>query len=344
MKKTSSIATLFMTVAMAMLTACGGDDPTPGGGNGGGGNNGGNSESGGGSNLKQVQLRLADPTIFLDDDGTYYLYGTSSDNGFEVYKSTDLDTWQGPCGNAAGGYCLVKGSSFGDKWFWAPQVFKRGDTYYMAYCANEQLAIATSTSPAGPFRQKQLAQIPAGFREIDPFIYFDDDGKTYIYHVREVDCNAIWVAEMNDDMTQINEKTATLCIKANTEGWENTSRSSWSVAEGPTVVKLDGTYYLFYSCNSYESPDYAVGVATATSPTGPWTKPDASIINKTIIGQNGTGHGDLFKDKDGQWQYVFHTHNNATTVQSRKTAIVQLEYTGTGFKVKSGTFRYLYHY
>ncbi len=109
---------------------------------------------------------------------------------------------------------------------------------------------------------------------------------------------------------------------------------------GPTVVKLDGTYYMFYSCNDYQLPTYAVGVATAKSPTGPWTKPAAPIISRDNIGQNGTGHGDLFRDKDGHWQYVFHTHNNSTTVQTRKTAIVQLEYTGTGFKVADGTFRY----
>lgn len=148
---------------------------------------------------------------------------------------------------------------------------------------------------------------------------------------------------MNADLTKIDESTVELCIKAAPEGWENTERRSGGVAEGPTVVKLDGTYYMFYSCNDYQLPTYAVGVATAKSPTGPWTKPAAPIISRDNIGHNGTGHGDLFRDKDGHWQYVFHTHNNSTTVQTRKTAIVQLEYTGTGFKVADGTFRYLMH-
>lgn len=341
--KTTRFTTLLALFATALLSACGGDDPStnPNPNPGAGGASGG-SGSGTGT-VAMAQLRLADPTIFPDDDGTYYLYGTSSDSGFEVYKSTDLVTWEGPCGKTSGGYCLVKGSSYGSKWFWAPQVFKRGDTYYMAYCADEHLAIATSDSPMGPFRQQQLAQIPAGMREIDPFVFFDDDGKTYMYHVREVDSNSIYVGEMNADLTKIDESTVELCIKAAPEGWENTDRRSWGVAEGPTVVKLDGTYYMFYSCNDYQLPTYAVGVATAKSPTGPWTKPAAPIISRDNIGQNGTGHGDLFRDKDGHWQYVFHTHNNSTTVQTRKTAIVQLEYTGTGFKVADGTFRYLMH-
>ena len=283
--KTTRFTTLFALLATALLSACGGDDPStnPNPNPGAGGASGG-SGSGTGT-VAMAQLRLADPTIFPDDDGTYYLYGTSSDNGFEVYKSTDLVTWEGPCGKTSGGFCLVKGSSYGSKWFWAPQVFKRGDTYYMAYCADEHLAIATSDSPMGPFRQQQLAQIPAGMREIDPFVFFDDDGKTYMYHVREVDSNSIYVGEMNADLTKIDESTVELCIKAAPDGWENTECRSWGVAEGPTVVKLDGTYYMFYSCNDYQLPTYAVGVATAKSPTGPWTKPAAPIISRDNIGQ-----------------------------------------------------------
>ena len=37
-------------------------------------------------------------------------------------------------------------------------------------------------------------------------------------------------------------------------------------------MKKGDTYYLIYSANHYESKDYAVGYATASSPKGPWTK------------------------------------------------------------------------
>lgn len=335
MKRSNIIISAAMTLLAAFaLASCGGDDgpnPHPGTGEG---------KPGDGS--LGVQIRLADPTIFCDDDGTYYLYGTSSDYGFEVYKSTDLEKWTGPCGKASGGFCLIKGQSFGSRWFWAPQVFKRGDKYYMAYCADEQLAIAEADSPLGPFKQQSLAQIPAGMKEIDPFVFFDDDGKVYMYHVREISNNSIYVGEMNEDLTKIDENTVEQCITASA-GWENTDGRSWSVAEGPTVVKLDDTYYMFYSANDYQLPTYAVGVATAPSPKGPWTKPAQPIISRDNMKWNGTGHGDLFKDADGNWQYVFHTHNNATTVQTRKTAIVQLEFTENGFQTVDDTFRFLMH-
>jgi len=172
---------------------------------------------------KKEILTEADPTIFLDDDGTYYLYGTgsNSDYGFYVYQSKDLNTWQGPVGNA-NGLCLTGATSFGTTGFWAPQVFKKGDTYYMFYTANEQIAVAKSNSPKGPFTQDNKSTITIPGKAIDPFVFFDTDGKAYLYHVRLQEGNRIFVAEMTDDLMCINEETATECIHA-TEQWENTA-------------------------------------------------------------------------------------------------------------------------
>ena len=333
--------TLFSFILSAMLLlSCGGDDHTNSGSGTGNGESGGGTS--GGSTSVGVPIKLADPTIFRDNDGTYYLYGTSSDIGFEVYKSTDLEHWSGPCGKATGKFALSKEDSFGEKWFWAPQVFSYGNRYYMAYCADEHLAIASADSPLGPFKQTSKAQIPASMRQIDPFVFFDDDGKIYIYHVREVDSNSIYVAELSNDFTTMNESTAKPCVKAASEGWENVSKSTWPVAEGPTVVKMGDTYYMFYSANGYTDAAYAVGVATAKSPLGPWTKPSSPLISTSVIGYNGTGHGDLFTDNDGNLQYVMHTHYSNTEVAPRRTGIVTLQFNDGAFHVKDKSFRYLY--
>ena len=64
--------------------------------------------------------------------------------------------------------------------------------------------------------------------------------------------------------------------------------------EGPTVVKLDDLYYLFYSANHFKNIDYAVGYATSTSPYGPWKKhANNPIIHRSIVHENGSGHGDI---------------------------------------------------
>lgn len=286
------------------------------------------------------QIHLADPTVFCDN-GTYYLYGTSpvSDNGFWVYTSTDLQHWSGPAG-AVDGYAL-RGNTYGTQGFWAPQVFKKDGRYAMAYTANEQIAIAWADSPLGPFVQDEPAMIPAKTKEIDPFVFHDDDGKTYMYHVRLIGGNRIYVAEMNDDLRSMKEETARECIAVNDKGWENTAEGKWGVSEGPTVVKLDGTYYMFYSCNDFRSIDYAMGYATAKSPLGPWKKHKKPIVSRHLTGENGTGHGDLFRDGDGRWMYVLHTHNSNSKVNPRRTAMVELVKKGKKFEMVPGSLRYV---
>ena len=79
-------------------------------------------------------IYLADPTVF-EDEGMYYLYGTKGDNtikgsGFLVYTSKDLKHWEGPVGSSDG-FALKKGDAYGNKGFWAPQIFKHKAKYYL---------------------------------------------------------------------------------------------------------------------------------------------------------------------------------------------------------------------
>ncbi|WP_145856441.1 glycoside hydrolase family 43 protein [Pedobacter suwonensis] len=265
-------------------------------------------------------LYLADPTIFVDK-GNYYLYGTSSDRGFLVYVSKDLKTWKRKAGND--GFALKKGDVFGNKGFWAPQVFKRKNTYYMAYTADEQIAVALSKSPLGPFKQETLKAISGTGKQIDPFVFTDTDGKNYLYHVKLDRGNRIFVTELKADFSDIIPETAQPCLTG-TEPWENTAKTDWPVTEGPTVLKKNNVYYLFYSANDFRNPDYAVGYATSSSPKGPWVKYAGNpVISKKLLKINGTGHGDFFTDKNGALQYVFHTHHNNQKVSPRATAIIK---------------------
>jgi xylan 1,4-beta-xylosidase len=287
----------------------------------------------------------ADPTIFYDK-GTYYLYGTNdrnADSGFKVFVSKDLQNWQ--LSKANNGWALTKGSAYGTKGFWAPQVFYYKHKYYMAYTANEQIAIAQSDSPEGPFTQNIIQPIDTSVKEIDPFVFIDTNGKIYLYHVRLQNGNRIFVAQLNDSLSAIVPNTAHECISAvnNPQQWENTKKVTWTVTEGPSVIKRATNYYLFYSANDFRNPDYAVGYATAGSPEGPWIKHNNNpIISRQLTGINGTGHGDLFKDKTNNWWYVLHTHYNDTVAGPRKTAIFQLGFNAPGnVVVDTSSFRYL---
>ncbi|NDW08691.1 glycoside hydrolase family 43 protein [Dysgonomonas sp. 520] len=271
--------------------------------------------------MSKIPIELADPTIFYKD-GTYYLYGTSHEDGILVYTSTDLTEWEGPKG-ATNGLALSKENSFGSKWFWAPQVFERDGKFYLVYTADEHIAIAQSDSPLGPFRQETPTKISGKNRQIDPYLFFDDNGKIYLYYVKLDNGNKLYVSEMKNDLSDIKPETTRFCIEAAPNTWEDTENADWKVAEGPTIIKHNELYYFFYSANDFRNKDYAVGYATAKSPYGPWKKYEGNpIISKENIGINGVGHGDFFKDANNNWKYVFHTHQSDTIVDKRKTAIV----------------------
>lgn len=276
------------------------------------------------SAAQQPAIFLADPTIFADN-GKYYLYGTSSSEGFLFYESADLKTWS-LAEDSSRRLALKRGDAFGSAGFWAPQVFKHGNSYYMAYTANEQIAIAKAAGPAGPFRQNAPLPLSGSGKQIDPFLFFDQDGKIYLYHVKLQNGNRIFVAEMKPDLSDVVPGTEKECISS-TEGWENTAGAGWPVAEGPTVLKHKNLYYLVYSANDFRNKDYAVGYATSGSPTGPWKKYTGNpVISRHTVRQNGSGHGDVFYDKDGNMYYVLHTHRSDDRVSPRATAVVALRF------------------
>ena len=268
----------------------------------------------------------ADPTIFYHQ-GTYYLYGTKEEDanlGFEVYQSKDLEEWTGPVG-ANNGFALVKADVFGDVGFWAPQVWYEDGKFYIAYTANENIAIATSDSPLGPFKQSQQKPLIAEGKQIDPFIFKDKDGKKYLFHVKLQDGNRIFVAELNEDYSGIKKETLKESIHAILP-WENVDNVAWPVSEGPTVIPYNGLYYLFYSTNDFRNPKYAVGVAVSDNVYGPWQKIEENpLLSVHNTKWSGTGHGDVFKHGD-KWYYVFHTHFSAQKVGPRRTAIVPFSF------------------
>lgn len=275
------------------------------------------------------KVEIADPTIFWDGK-QYLMFGTEAppQQGIPVLSSSDLTHWQ-PISGKVQSYALHKDhSTFGDRGFWAPQVLKHDDQYLMAYTANEKIAIATSPNAQGLFQQKHQSSIDNNTRQIDPFVFFDDDGKAYLYHVRLNKGNHIWVAELTSDLSQIKPETLKKCLSVKPKTWEHTLLHRGKVVEGPTVLKHKETYYLIYSANHFKSDDYAVGYATAPTPFGPWTRSENSpIIHRSIVkGFDGTGHGDFFYDQNQTLRYVFHAHASKQQVHPRQTLIVEAEF------------------
>jgi beta-xylosidase len=273
------------------------------------------------------EIFFADVTIYIEN-GKYYLTGSKGNSeplGFAVLESKDLKTWKVPAASKDSlGMILTKGDhTFGTKGFWAPQIFKESGTYYLTYTANEQTVLAQSKSLLGPYKQKEIAPIDGSEKNIDSYIFKDDDGKYYLYSVRFNNGNYLWVAEFDLKSGKIKPETLTKCFDQ-TQPWEATPNyKSAPVMEGPTVIKLKNKYYLFYSANHFMNVDYSVGYAVSDSPYGSWVKyKNNPIIHRSTVGENGSGHGDLFEGLDGQLYYTYHVHFDEKQVSPRTTRIV----------------------
>ena len=103
--------------------------------------------------------------------------------------------------------------------------------------------------------------------------------------------NYIWVGELELQKGEIKSGTLKQCLDC-TEPWENTANYiSNPIMEGPSVIKLKDTYYLFYSANHFMNIDYAVGYAIASSPLGPWKNFHGyPIFHRNILVDNFSGH------------------------------------------------------
>ncbi len=273
------------------------------------------------SHLSQVPL--ADPFILLDGD-TYYAYGTHASNGIEVYTSTDLLTWE------CQGLALDKKNTTETQWFWAPEVYKRGDTYYMYYSANEHLFVATSASPTGPFVQHGgylLEPLIGDEKCIDSTVFTDEDGKMYLFFVRFTDGNVIWSCDLADDGLAPAEETTLRRVAAASVAWE---KKLGKVAEGPFVLRHDGKYYMTYSANDYQSPWYGVGYSTATDIRRGWTKYRNNPIVQNVEGLYGTAHPSFYTDKEGRLRIVFHAHHSSGAIHPRMMYIGSMAFDDDG--------------
>ncbi|MDR1865821.1 MAG: glycoside hydrolase family 43 protein [Bacteroidales bacterium] len=276
-------------------------------------------------------IPLADPFI-LHHNGVYYAYGTRNADvgkGYSAYISHDLVRWRRHSSPA-----LDKKDCYGESGFWAPEVYYRREnsTFYMFYTADEHICVATAASPLGPFTQEVKQSMHAD-RGIDNTLFVDEDGKAYLFFVRFTGGNVIWGAELEDDWKTIRTGTLKQCIATAADGWE---RVQGQIAEGPSVFRHNGVYYLLYSANHYQSQDYAVGYATAASPLGTWTKAAENPILRRPAGQVGSGHGAKFVDVNGNLRYVFHTHFSTESIAPRKMYITDMSIDPSGKVTMSG--------
>ncbi len=280
----------------------------------------------------------ADPFVLLYED-QYYMYCTiendrilkdhrsfdtsiGNQDGFYVYQSADLIHWENK------GFCLKKEDVIGEKWFWAPEVLYHNGKFYMVYAAEEHMAVAVADNPLGPFKQEEKRWLYEG-KAIDGHMFVDDDGTVYLYYVRVHDGNRIYVARLSEDLLHMEEVYEDCLLEAEEE-WETIDSS---VVEGPAVLKHKGIYYLTYSANHTRCIDYAVGVATARNPLGPFKKFCGNPILHRKGAFVGVGHHSFTTSKDGKTLLcAYHCHSgNKENFKPRKFCMNTAEFVASEY-------------
>lgn len=236
---------------------------------------------------------LADPAVIFYD-GTYYLYATgevNGDNGTCVHTSTNLVDWR------RGPVVFQPGQPH----VWAPDVWRdpASGRFYLYYTVNQTVGVADAAGPLGPFTMRKKFFEHA----IDAHLFRDDDGKLYLYFV-QLPGFRITVQPMASPMEPNGERKVILQPESD---WE---KRAGHVTEGPWMIKRQGRYYLIYSGSGADTPDYAVGYATANKPMGPFTRAPHNPIVRRGEGVFGPGHGCAIRDAAGKWWHVYHQKRN----------------------------------
>ncbi|MET8150873.1 family 43 glycosylhydrolase [Actinoplanes sp. NPDC049668] len=237
----------------------------------------------------------ADPNIaYLN--GRYYLYPTTdgyngwSGTRFKAFSSTDLTSWTDH------GTILDVGPSvsWASSRAWAPTIAARNGRYYFYFCADTNIGVATATSPAGPFTDALgRPLVAAGFRSgqmIDPHVFTDDSGQSYLYWGN----GYAYAVPLNADMTSF-------------DATQVRQFSLPNFREGLFMIKRNGVYYLSYSVDDTGSENYHVEYATGTSPLGPWTHRGTILSKNLSLGIKGPGHHSIVQAPGSDtWHIAYH--------------------------------------
>ncbi|MCX4607849.1 MULTISPECIES: family 43 glycosylhydrolase [Streptomyces] len=237
----------------------------------------------------------ADPDVHYLD-GQYWIYPTTdgyagwSGTSFKAYSSKDLVHWKDH------GVILDLGPdvSWADKNAWAPAIAERDGKYYFYFCAEQQIGVAVADSPAGPFKdalgRPLVAKGQFTGQMIDPAVFTDDDGQSYLYWGN----GHGYVVPLNTDMVSFDASQVRDITQPD-------------FREGSFVVKRRSTYYFMWSEDDTRSENYHVAYATGPSPLGPWTKRGTILSKRPEYGIKGTGHHSVVNvPGTDDWYIVYH--------------------------------------
>ncbi|MFP3466705.1 glycoside hydrolase family 43 protein [Leifsonia sp. SIMBA_070] len=282
---------------------------------------------------------FADPFLLRLSGGGYAAYGThpgsDGDRVFEALVSPDLARWE-----SAGPVLERLADRFGDD-YWAPEVAEADGSFWMYYSVGRgieghHIRVARSDSPTGPFRDLDVDLTPDELFAIDAHPFRDADGRWYLFFARDVldherPGTHLAVAPLDAGMTSLTASAVpVLSPNADWQLYERDRlihgrRFDWHTLEGPAVVRRDERYWLTYSGGAWTGPGYAVGVAVAPHPLGPWSHVDQPPLLRSGGDLRGPGHNSLTVAPDGSDIIAFHSWNQEETARQLHLGAVEFD-------------------
>jgi hypothetical protein len=280
-----------------------------------------------------------DGGIPLNDDGDHF--------DMEDYHVLRMDSPDGEaidCGVAL----HVKDVPWADRQMWAPDAACKDGKYYLYFPAKRadgifQIGVAIGDSPAGPFIAEPEAI--AGSYSIDPAVFTDDDGSSYLYF------GGIWggqlqkyrdnvydesneeptdderslgprVGRLSADMKQLDEATREVLILDESGRPINAGDHARRYFEGPWIHKYQGKYYFSYSTGDTHLLCYAVG----DNPYGPFTY--QGVILKPVVGW--TTHHSICRFGDAWYLFYHDSLLSGGVTHLRSVKVTELKYDNEG--------------
>ena len=246
-----------------------------------------------------------DPDV-IDVGGTYFAYGTNAAGGnIQIIQSSDLTHWTlvGDGLPELPSWATVGAT-------WAPGVLQLGSRFLLFYATNdgttECISVGSASGPQGPFvdrsGQPLICQDSQG-GSIDPAPYLSASGAPYLTWKSNGGAGrpaTIWAEPLSPTGTAMASGSSPAALIEPTQAWEG------SVVEGPFMWASNGSYFLFYSGNNWDTASYAEGVAVCQGPLGPCAKPLDGPIYTSQSNLSGPGGASVFVDPQGNPWIAFH--------------------------------------
>lgn len=283
--------------------------------------------------MQLSDINIRDPFVLKEGD-TYYLYGTRArdfgkgTNGFDVYSSTDLETWSEPreCFNSEK-YGMNREVN------WAPEVHKYNGVYYMFATFTKEngrrgVYILKSDSPSGEFVPHSSGAVtPDEWECLDGTLYISKSGEPYLVfcheHTQIIDGTVCYL-KLNEDLTQAVSEPVLIFSGSSPEWADKKEAGEHYITDGPFMYRAEnGDLMLIWS--TFINHQYSQCIAKSDN-----GEIDGRFVHLPPLITDDGGHGMIFKS-DEKLMLTFHSPNKTNY---ERPVFKELEDTDGNLKLK----------